>query len=274
MIDKKALFISYDGTLFHGFQVQGDLRTVQKEILDCMEKQSALTNEAKLTYSGRTDAGVSALWQTISFFIKDEALQSFLQCLSAKKGILVWGLREKLSFEFHASRSAIYRDYVYIDTIYNYACADVAFLQLLSNKISRIRNYFFLYKDWMNPPYGSEWRILYFIRVLPWESHVVIHVRGEGFSWNMVRRIVDFLRKARCGCDLTECVEKWVPGSAEPQYLFLVGVKYPITPKLIVKPSEIIDKTFRYSRIRFSVLNVLKSFLSTDQLVYSLYSLS
>ena len=274
MNDRKAFFISYDGTLFHGFQVQDDLRTVQKEVLECMVESAVEINEARLTYSGRTDAGVSALWQTISFFLRDEALHGFIRCLNSKKGILVWGLRERLPYEFHASRSAIYRDYIYIDTTDKYTCPDISFLRVLSNIMARSNNYQFLYKDWRTPPYGSDWRMLYFIRVLPVEQQIIIHVRGEGFAWNMVRRIVDFLRKAKCRCELNECIDKWVPGAAEPQNLFLVGVRYPIAPKLIVEISRIINSTFLYTKIKFSVLSALKRFLSMDRLVYSPYSLA
>ena len=52
------LLIQYDGTDFHGWQVQGNLRTVQGElqrVIGMLEDA-----EVKIIGSGRTDAGVHA----------------------------------------------------------------------------------------------------------------------------------------------------------------------------------------------------------------------
>lgn len=52
------LEVSYDGTAFHGFQVQPNQRTIQGELEDALQR---LTNQpVKIIGSGRTDAGVHA----------------------------------------------------------------------------------------------------------------------------------------------------------------------------------------------------------------------
>jgi len=51
------LIISYDGTDFHGFQIQKDKTTVQGELQKALE---IFTEKYELNYSGRTDAGVHA----------------------------------------------------------------------------------------------------------------------------------------------------------------------------------------------------------------------
>lgn len=57
--------ISYDGTDFHGFQVQPNQRTVQGELINSIYK---LTNEkVNIIASGRTDAGVHARKQVCNF---------------------------------------------------------------------------------------------------------------------------------------------------------------------------------------------------------------
>ena len=58
------LIISYDGTNFHGFQIQKDKTTVQGEFQKALE---IFTEKYELNYSGRTDAGVHALLQVIHF---------------------------------------------------------------------------------------------------------------------------------------------------------------------------------------------------------------
>ncbi|MCK9536105.1 MAG: tRNA pseudouridine(38-40) synthase TruA [Bacilli bacterium] len=56
---------SYDGTLFHGFQTQKKLRTVQSEIEKAL--LLILNYKTKIYPSGRTDAGVHALGQVFHF---------------------------------------------------------------------------------------------------------------------------------------------------------------------------------------------------------------
>ncbi|HEY1963353.1 MAG TPA: tRNA pseudouridine(38-40) synthase TruA, partial [Acidobacteriaceae bacterium] len=59
------LLLAYDGTDFHGWQVQPGLRTIQCELASAIEH---VTGEKVLPQgSGRTDAGVHALAQVASF---------------------------------------------------------------------------------------------------------------------------------------------------------------------------------------------------------------
>ncbi len=59
------LTIAYDGTDFHGWQVQTNKPTIQGEISKVL---SRLTQERVAVYgAGRTDAGVHALGQVASF---------------------------------------------------------------------------------------------------------------------------------------------------------------------------------------------------------------
>src|SRR3984893_18524918 len=59
------LTIAYDGTDFHGWQVQTNKPTIQGEITNILGR---LTQERLLLYgAGRTDAGVHALGQVASF---------------------------------------------------------------------------------------------------------------------------------------------------------------------------------------------------------------
>jgi len=59
------LTIAYDGTDFHGWQVQTNKPTIQGEITNILGR---LTQERVALYgAGRTDAGVHALGQVASF---------------------------------------------------------------------------------------------------------------------------------------------------------------------------------------------------------------
>ena len=60
-----AFSLEYDGTDFSGFQSQKNAPTIQDNLEDALRK---ITNENnRLTYSGRTDAGVHALSQVCDF---------------------------------------------------------------------------------------------------------------------------------------------------------------------------------------------------------------
>jgi tRNA pseudouridine38-40 synthase len=61
----RAFEVSYDGTAYAGWQVQENARTIQGVIEQGLE--TILKHEVHITYAGRTDAGVHALGQVISF---------------------------------------------------------------------------------------------------------------------------------------------------------------------------------------------------------------
>ena len=80
MIRYKCI-VMYDGTLFHGFQVQPNLRTVQEEI----EKVLKIICKCDITIypAGRTDTGVHALGQVFHFDTEKEA-KSFCAYVNKK----------------------------------------------------------------------------------------------------------------------------------------------------------------------------------------------
>jgi tRNA pseudouridine38-40 synthase len=107
------LEIEYDGTDFHGWQTQPELRTVQGELERGIR---AITNqEIKLIGSGRTDVGVHALGQVANFHT-DSGLdeQSILKGLNAvlPRDILV-KKADLVNPEFNARFSAKSRIYRY-----------------------------------------------------------------------------------------------------------------------------------------------------------------
>tara|TARA_B100000945_G_scaffold134183_1_gene107145 strand:+ start:136 stop:861 length:726 start_codon:yes stop_codon:yes gene_type:complete len=72
--------ISYDGTNFHGFQKQKNIRTVQSVIETSLSK---ILTSYQLLYSGRTDAGVHAKSQVLSLRTCELLDQSFLASLDS-----------------------------------------------------------------------------------------------------------------------------------------------------------------------------------------------
>lgn len=61
-----ALELCYDGSRFHGLQVQSGALTIQGALEDALERISR--ERTRIRFAGRTDAGVHAMGQVISFF--------------------------------------------------------------------------------------------------------------------------------------------------------------------------------------------------------------
>lgn len=107
------LLIQYDGTDFHGWQVQENQRTVQGElqrVLSLLED-----SEVGVAGSGRTDAGVHAEGQVASVKLARSFTPDKLR--GAINGNLWRDLRvlqvEKVPLDFHARFSAHGKTYVY-----------------------------------------------------------------------------------------------------------------------------------------------------------------
>lgn len=71
-MSRYALRIEYDGSHYHGWQVQQNVRTVQAEIEKGLNQLTG--QELRITGSGRTDAGVHAVGQVAHF---DESKRDF-----------------------------------------------------------------------------------------------------------------------------------------------------------------------------------------------------
>ena len=107
------LILSYNGSGFHGWQVQPGLTTVQGVLADAIAR---LTGEQVLPQgSGRTDAGVHALAQVATFRLAAPVPPANLQ--RALNRILPAGIRilsaEPVSPSFHARHSARSKTYEY-----------------------------------------------------------------------------------------------------------------------------------------------------------------
>ena len=65
---KQAFRLAYDGRHFHGFQRQLHVPTIETSLFQSLANLG-LCNDVPIDYSaaGRTDSGVSAIAQTVSF---------------------------------------------------------------------------------------------------------------------------------------------------------------------------------------------------------------
>jgi len=111
----RAFRLAYDGRPFYGFQRQPTVPTVEGALFDALRELSILPSEADkptgYAAAGRTDAGVSALAQTVAFecpeWLSPRALNSELPAT-----IRAWASTD-VADGFHATHDATRREYVY-----------------------------------------------------------------------------------------------------------------------------------------------------------------
>jgi tRNA pseudouridine38-40 synthase len=108
------LTLAYDGTDFAGWQRQPGRRTVQGELQGAIERITQ--QRSKCIASGRTDAGVHALGQVVSFTSETQLPPAVLtKALNAElpEDMLVFAVAE-VPAGFHALRDALRKRYRYV----------------------------------------------------------------------------------------------------------------------------------------------------------------
>jgi len=120
------LTIEYDGTNYHGWQIQPDTVTIQGVIQDALTKITKMS--VQIAGAGRTDSGVHAAGQVANFHTPSQmppiAFQKALNS-TLPRDIVITDV-EEVSPNFHARFSAVRRVYRY--TILNREYPD-AFLR-------------------------------------------------------------------------------------------------------------------------------------------------
>ena len=115
MRHRYALTIAYDGGHFLGFQTQIDGSTVQSTLEQALS--TALRERITIQAAGRTDSGVHATGQLVSFrttVIIDE-VHSFLRSIDALAGPHIQVVAfHKVPYDFHPRFDCIARQYEYL----------------------------------------------------------------------------------------------------------------------------------------------------------------
>ena len=107
------LLIQYDGTDFHGWQIQNELRTVQGELTQALSIIEG--REVNVHGSGRTDAGVHAEGQVASVSLERMITANKLRAaINGNVGKDVRVLQvDEVDEDFHARYSAVSKTYIY-----------------------------------------------------------------------------------------------------------------------------------------------------------------
>ncbi len=111
----RAFRIAYDGRPFYGFQRQPDVPTVEDALFYSFRKLGLLDEDASkpdgYAAAGRTDAGVSAIAQTVAFDCPDWCSPRAINCY-LPADVRAWAVAD-VPDDFHARHDAVQRAYVY-----------------------------------------------------------------------------------------------------------------------------------------------------------------
>lgn len=239
------LTVAYDGASYHGFQRQPKNITVQEKLEGVLSK--IFKQRTTIVASGRTDSGVHAIGQVISFvvphLIPDRNLQRAANALLPEDiRVLEAAL---VASDFHARRNAVAKYYSYkIKIVEEFSPFSCRYAWQLSNHIDikelkAATAYIVGEHDFSSfrSTGSTPTRPVRTIYLADWQfigEDLIFHIIGNGFLYHMVRNLVSALMKVACGKFtkerfrdiLNSCSREHPGGIAPAQGLYLNKVFY------------------------------------------------
>lgn len=239
------LRLQYDGTCYHGWQAQKNLRTVQGQIAACIKKMTG--EDVDLVGASRTDKGVHALGQVANFHtLSPIAASAFLKGLNSliPEDILILEA-ETVAEDFNARFYAKSKIYVYqifnstMPSIYHrrfcwflYSYLDLLAMRKASEYL--IGEHDFKSFQASSLDSRSSVRTIYNIRIAQKKNFIWVFIKANAFLYRMVRNIVGTLveigqkkRKAEEMASILAARDRRASGRTAPACgLFLVKVYY------------------------------------------------
>ncbi|HVR73122.1 MAG TPA: tRNA pseudouridine(38-40) synthase TruA [Planctomycetota bacterium] len=208
---KLKLTIAYDGTSFHGWQAQRELRTVQGVLENALD--SLTGTEVSIEGASRTDRGVHALGQVASFETESPIpTERFAVVLNGRLPPDVRVTRaDDVPLEFHARFSAVGKHYRYrldrsdVPSVFNARYAlhvpgplDLEAMRAAAEVLTGEHD-FASFQCSSGDPRERTVRRLDAIQVEVMENEWWIDVRGGSFLYKMVRTVAGTLLEVARG---------------------------------------------------------------------------
>ncbi len=241
-----ALGVEYDGAAFSGFQRQRDRPSVQATLEAALSRVA--DEPVQIVAAGRTDAGVHATGQVVSFRTSASrplvAWQRGVNALAGGAVSVSWARAEEASF--HARFSAVARRYAFVFV------ESEAPPALLRGKVcwSRQRLDATAMHEAAQALLGeqdftsfraagcqsrSPFRCVQAASVRRHENRVVFEIQANAFLLRMVRNIAGALQEVGRQAQPADCLERLLqlknrsaaPRTAPPGGLYLTQVSYP-----------------------------------------------
>ena len=241
------LTLHYDGSGFHGWQIQAGVRTVQHELERALERLTSRT--IRVAAAGRTDRGVHATGQVVTADVPDRWQPSDLRrALNAVLPGDVWvEAASAVPDDFHARFSATDRAYEYrlglaeraASPLHRRTCwvvrdpVDPLLLDRCANLL--LGEHSFRAFAMAGQEERGDRCIVYDSKWWEWQPlGLVYRVRANRFLHHMVRYLVGTMVDVARGRRPLDDIARLLEGDtalrtsppAPPQGLFLVGVGY------------------------------------------------
>ncbi len=217
MVRNVMLTIAYDGTDFHGWQVQPNLRTVQGVVEQAVRRVARL--QVEIIGSGRTDAGVHAAGQVANFFTQSVIpADNLRRAIGSRlpKDVSILAARD-VSPDFDARRKALskmyrYRIHASIHRPVEHLTQRQAYHYWHPIDVERMRcgaRHFIGEMDFQSmaskgSPKESYVRTVLRCEVERFDDEIRVSIEGRGFLYNQVRNMVGTLIEVGRG--------HWEPG--------------------------------------------------------------
>jgi tRNA pseudouridine38-40 synthase len=242
-MERIALKLGYLGTHYHGFQIQAQSAgpTIESKLFKTFKKLNIVEDRIASNYSaaGRTDKGVHALSQVVSFDTANPNVAPRMINSMLPDDIWAFALA-KPSSKFNARKDAISREYRYFLSLQPDVDLDITRMREASELLIGTHNF----SNFSQPPGHHEHEAEYYspIREIKQieiatersNSFVVIDIEANGFLRKMVRKIVSVLKMVGGGTKdkkwMGDLVERRVTEHIEPAPAFgliLKNVSYP-----------------------------------------------
>jgi tRNA pseudouridine38-40 synthase len=252
--------VEYEGTRYSGWQVQKNARTVQGEIIGALRSILG-TDDFEFMGSGRTDAGVHAVYQVAHLEARTMLGPGVLQMkvndlLPADINIL---RVEKAHPRFHARHNAISRSYIYqisqrrtaFGKRYVWWIKDQLDVQAMTDACSVFEGFHDFRSFTQDDPEAKSTTVnLEACRLSVHGPTILINIRGSHFLWRMVRQMIGMIvecgRHSQSIDELRELLrtQSSFPATktAPPSGLFLHYVQYdrteelpPVSPIIVIR---------------------------------------
>jgi len=184
-----ALKFAYDGTKFHGYARQPNLRTVEGELIKALIKNGFIedTKESVVRSASRTDKHVSAFGNVIAFNTNSSKTNIFRNLSNEFEDIVVYGAND-VDSDFNP-RYAKYRNYCY----YLYV-KDLDYEKIISASSSFSGEHNFTNFSRLES-FRDPVRIIDNIIFSKVNNYLLIDFYAQTFLWNQIRRVVSALVK-------------------------------------------------------------------------------
>lgn len=180
---KFAFKIAYFGENFHGSQYQPDKRTVEGEIIKALERLNV--RNPKVKSAGRTDAGVHAYGQVITFNSDEKIFPRMLNSV-LPEDIVSWAwAKVDEDFDPRRAKSRVYTYVMYGSEL------DISSMRKAVKELTGKHDFSNFTRRFGEGE--SCVREIYSAEIRADREFIIFEIEGNAFTWNMVRCLVTAL---------------------------------------------------------------------------------